>query len=243
MKRFLLALPLLLGHPGWAMAQEVSRFTANNLIHVVAHEMGHALIREFDLPILTYEEAMADDFATLFILEHLPDRAPDILRDRMRSHLADGDEPTIFSDYLHDAQRAGRMACLAYGTDPERFIGLAEEFGMQIDDEGDDCRDSVPELARAWRRLIAPLYLPEGAPVTEVRLSAEVSPDLRAALEATDLNVILGEMLAQFDWHSMIRLEFQSCPGGATWRRNGRQIIVCSGYIERFEAMAAELRE
>jgi hypothetical protein len=243
MKSVLFGLGLMVFGAGSAAAQEISRFAANNVIHVVAHEIGHALIREFDLPILTYEEAMADDFATLFVLQELPERAEEILRDRMRSHLADGDEPAIFSEYLHDAQRAGRIACLAYGTDPERFIGLAEEFGMEIGDEGDDCRDSVPELARAWRRVLAPLYLPEGAPVTEVRLDQDLSTEMLDAVMDADLHIILGDLLRLFDWHSLISLEFQTCDGTAQWRRNGRAIEVCTGYIERFEALAGTLGE
>lgn len=224
-------------------ATPLSRYTQNNLIHIILHETGHALIREFDLPILTYEEAMADDFATLLILSERPDDAPDILRDRIRSHLGDGDEPRIFSDYLHDAQRAGRMVCLAYGSDPGRFIGLAEDFGMEIAEEGSDCIDLTSEVARAWRRTIAPLRLPDGAPVTEFALRGDVDADLSARLQASFFGPVVVDLLASFDWHSLITLRFDDCDGGAYWRRNGRQIIVCSAYIERLEAEAEALAE
>lgn len=235
------ALLAALAMPTPAQAQEISRFTENNVIHIVAHEMGHAVIREFDLPILTFEEAMADDFATLLVMAEFPDRAPEILRDRMRSQLADGDEPTIFSEYLHDAQRAGRMACLAYGTEPERYIVLAEEFGMNIAEEGDACIDSAPEIARAWRRILAPLHLPDGAPVTEVGVQFDAQNPLVQRFRATGLGNDLGRMLARIDWHSRITLIIAECDGGAMWRRNGRQIVVCSAYIQRFEDLSQAL--
>jgi hypothetical protein len=45
----------------------------------MVHELGHALIREFDLPILGNEETMADAFATHYLTTHLPDRAVDAI--------------------------------------------------------------------------------------------------------------------------------------------------------------------
>lgn len=35
------------------------------LVHVAAHEIGHAFLREFDHPVLSPEETIADDFATV----------------------------------------------------------------------------------------------------------------------------------------------------------------------------------
>ena len=224
------------------LAQDtVSRFTENVLVHVIAHEMGHALIREFDLPILTYEEGMAEDFATLWVLQSFGDRAPDVIRDRALSHLADLDEPGVFSEYLHDAQRAGRILCVAYGVDQDRFTGLAEEFGMDLGEEGADCIDMAQELARSWRRVWTPLLLPEGAPVTEVRITGDRTDPLVGALGDGALPAEIFDMLASIDWHSQITLNFAQCDGGANWRRNGREIRICSSYVARIEEMASAM--
>jgi len=48
--------------------EKVSQFAEDVLFHVVMHEMGHALVREFDLPVLGNEETLADTFATHYIV-------------------------------------------------------------------------------------------------------------------------------------------------------------------------------
>ena len=63
-------------------------FAEDVVLHVVLHEIGHALIREFDLPVLGNEETMADAFATNYLAYHLPERALDVLT----AHIATTDD-------------------------------------------------------------------------------------------------------------------------------------------------------
>jgi len=53
---------LLCSHASYAN-KDSDQFVEDVLMHVVLHEIGHALIREFDLPILGNEETMGDAFA------------------------------------------------------------------------------------------------------------------------------------------------------------------------------------
>ena len=224
----------------WAVplaAQELPDAGANALLHVIAHEAGHAVLREFDLPILGPEEDIAEDFATAFIYLTLPDRAEAIIEARAAQHLADGDTPGPFSEYRPDVQRAGRMVCLLYGFDPERFSDLAARNGMS-DDARRACADFAPELLRSWRRTLAPLWIDETARVTEVGLT--VDPDLQAvAADNAEWGRVVRDMLARIDWHSRISLVLAQCDGSAGWRRNGREIFLCSGYIDRMTAQLA----
>ena len=48
-----------------ATAETVPTHAQDLFLRKVVHEMGHALIREFDLPVLTSEEMIADDVATV----------------------------------------------------------------------------------------------------------------------------------------------------------------------------------
>ncbi|MBK7875588.1 MAG: hypothetical protein IPJ77_07530 [Planctomycetes bacterium] len=63
----------------------VSTFAKDVTLHVVLHEIGHGLIREFDLPVLANEETMADAFATYYLTTQLPNRALDVLVARTQS--------------------------------------------------------------------------------------------------------------------------------------------------------------
>src|SRR5688572_9004733 len=70
---------------GGGVNLEDSSFARDVTLHVVLHELGHALIREFDLPVLGNEETMADAFATHYLTTYLPERALDVLTARVRS--------------------------------------------------------------------------------------------------------------------------------------------------------------
>lgn len=212
----------------------LSGATQDAMLHVLAHEIGHAMLREFDLPILGPEEDIADDFATIYVFLLLPDRAADIVAARARQTLADGDTPGMFSAYRADDQRAGRAICLLYGQDPARFDALATEFGL-AGEAAADCRDAATEVGRSWRRIIAQYRMPEGARVTEVGLDVAETP-FAQALAASDSAEEAYRLLSGIDWHSRITLALEDCDGTAGWACNGRRITICEAYIARFEA-------
>jgi len=220
-----------------ALAQELPEPVGNALLHVIAHEAGHAVIREFDLPILGPEEDIAEDFATVFIYLTLPDRAESIIEARAAQHIADGEVPGPFSEHRADLQRAGRMICMLYGFDPARFADLAERSNM-TEDARTSCADTAPELLRGWRRTLDRLWIDEDARVTEV--GVRIDPQLQA--QADDNRALIEtalDMLATIDWHSRITLVLAQCDGAAGWRRNGREIFLCGAYIDRFVAQLA----
>lgn len=217
-----------------AAAQELPARVGDALLHVIAHEAGHAVLREFDLPILGPEEDIAEDFATVFVHLTRPDQAEAIIEARAEQHRADGDTPGPYSEYRADAQRAGRMICLLYGFDPDRYADLADRHALS-DRVRADCADMAPEVLRSWRRTLAPLWIDADARVTEVGFRTD--PDLeRQALANRPLIETALSMLSRIDWHSRITLDIAQCDGSAGWQRNGRVIYVCGAYIDRMVA-------
>jgi hypothetical protein len=226
----------MIAGPSSTAAQEeitLSERTMDALVHVVAHEIGHALLREFDLPILGPEEAIADDFATVYVHMTFPDRAGAIVSARADQNLADGEETGPFGEHADDDRRAGRMICVLYGLDPERHADLPDRYGMG-EDEAATCRDLAPEVGRSWRRLIDVYRIPEGTLVTEVRLTGDDMP-LTRFIADNRLGADAGAMLRAIDWHSQITLAIEDCDGAAGWSRGERRITVCGAYVERFE--------
>ncbi|MGL4236253.1 DUF4344 domain-containing metallopeptidase [Tabrizicola sp.] len=222
--------------PTVALAQtevSLSQATQDALLHVLAHEIGHAFLREFDLPILGPEEDIADDFATVYIHMMLPDRAGAIIEARARQNMADGEPAEMFSEYRGDDQRAGRSVCLLYGLDPERYEDLARSFGLD-GETAETCRDFAPEVGRSWRRVIEAYRMPAGARVTEVDANFADTPIARA-VENSGLMEPAYQLLAGIDWHSSITVAVEPCDSGAGWSRNGRRITICEAYIQRFE--------
>ena len=159
-----------------ATADTVPTHAQDLFFRTVTHEMGHALIREFDLPFLTSEEMIANDFATVFMGHCMPDRAIDVTRAFFQFEFYDNDQEGLYSDYLNGGRRAARAVCLLFGMDSDRCGAIAGEVGLDGDDAG-RCADSAPEIARSWRRILTPLMRPDDARITETGVIA--APDSR----------------------------------------------------------------
>ena len=136
--------------------QERVAFVVGNLLFVLGHELGHAVIAEFDLPVLGREEDTADVYAiskSLTIVNNeLSHRA------LMRASTAwfmsarrarrDGETPAYHEQHGLDQQRAYHIICLMVGSDPDKFKALADEHRLPEDRRrqlcaGLPCRDTL----------------------------------------------------------------------------------------------------
>lgn len=212
-------------------------FATDVTLHVVLHELAHALVREFDLPILGNEETLADAFATHYLVTELPERAPAVLRARVASLLYESAEVprtewTVGGEHDNDAWRAYQIAALAFAADRERYAHLADLVGMNAD-QRDDAADYCAEIHRSWRRVLRPLWMPPGQGSKESRVLVEDGMPSSAPFAQGLLPVVEGA-LARFDWHSQVTLAFVVSEGNAGWNRSKRTITVKSGYVQRF---------
>ena len=128
LKRILLCAPLLAPMPAGA---EISGFVEANALHTLLHELGHAVISEFELPVLGQEEDAVDAFATSEIIQMMPEDAEAILTDVALSWLimdarTDRADLDFFDEHDLDAQRGYRTICHLYGADPEAHIDAAD---------------------------------------------------------------------------------------------------------------------
>ena len=214
-------------------------FARNVLVHVVLHELGHALVREFDLPVLSNEESLADAFATHYLVRHLPEHAPAVLTARIESLLLEAnaeprEEWTVAGEHNSDARRAHQIAALALGSDPERYAALAARVGM-TDGQQRAAADYGAEVHRSWRRILAPLSMPVGQRSREVRVRMIPEAEITTLLEGTEHLRVLEEALHRYDWHSQVTLALEDDHGGrASWSRSKRTISVHSSYANRF---------
>lgn len=210
-----------------------SERTIDALVHVLAHEIGHAFIREFDVPILGPEEAIADDFATVYVHMIFPERAEAIVAARADQSLMDNEYTEPFSEYVDDDWRAHRSVCVLYGLDPKRYKGLLARYGGD-EDAAANCADLAPEVGRSWRRVLERYRMPEGARVTEVHLMGDDIPLTRIIADSR-LGADAATLLRAIDWHSRVTLAIEACDGSSQWARNGRRITICDAYVEKFE--------
>ncbi|MEM7454243.1 MAG: DUF4344 domain-containing metallopeptidase [Planctomycetota bacterium] len=213
-------------------------FASDVVLHVVFHELGHALIREFDLPILGNEETMADAFATHMLTSHFPDRAVDVLSARTKSLMIEAgevprEEWTVRGEHNNDARRAYQIAALAIAADREKYLPVARIAGL-TDDDVRRAGDYGTEIHRSWRRMLQPLWMPQGAESGEARFQFDESNEVIRKVIATGVAAEIESALKRFDWHSQVTIRLAEGDGGAGWSRSSRTITVNSEYIERF---------
>ncbi len=217
---------------------EFSAFARDVTLHVVLHELGHALIREFDLPVLGNEETMADAFATHYLTTHLPDRAVDVLRARTSSLMIEArenprEEWDVRGEHDNDARRAFQIAALAVAADPAKYDSVAQGVGMSEQDI-QKARDYGAEIHRSWRRVLARLWMPDDVRSTETRVVCDPENKSFVQLGSVGLVAELESILTRFDWHSQITIHFAAGDGEAGWSRAKRTVTVHSEYLRRF---------
>lgn len=129
----------------------------SQLMFVMLHELGHAIVDVLEIPVLGREEDAIDQFAALAFSEEpvMATWAADFwsgrgsTRGRFVSLGAFADEHSL------SEQRFFNIICWTYGADPEvrRFLidrsGLPEERAVR-------CPQEYEQLKSAWERLLTP---------------------------------------------------------------------------------------
>jgi hypothetical protein len=216
----------------------VSAFAADVTLHVALHEMGHAVVREFDVAVLGNEETMADAFATHYLVEHMPGRALAALKARVKSLMIEaGEVPvekwTVRGEHDNDARRAYQIAALAVAADAEKYAEVGALVGMSPR-EITKAKDYGADIHRAWRRTLAPIMMPMGRRSREWRFAADGATRAFVSAGEPGLEILIGEALGAIDWHSQVRVEFVAEGDGAAWNRSKRTITVGGDYLRRF---------
>ncbi|NLT06713.1 MAG: hypothetical protein GXY03_10445 [Solirubrobacterales bacterium] len=150
-------------HPRWKAKRRnraAKRLMASATEFVLAHEIGHLLVDQLEIPVTGREEDAVDGFAT-YLLANDPDFGP-------RSALAaalqfvgmaqDGGRPRI-EDYADEhsvtMQRAYQFMCWVYGSDRKRYRGLVGRDGLPRS-RAARCAAEWRQLNSSWSRLLAP---------------------------------------------------------------------------------------
>jgi len=126
------------------------------------HEVAHALIDGWDLPITGREEDAADQFSTLLLINQMPDgdhialdsaNSFKLLADLEKSQGKDYSDP-----HSLDEQRFYNTLCLVYGHNPEEYEYLVKN-GTLPADRAAQCEEDYARVDKSWQTLLAPHLL------------------------------------------------------------------------------------
>jgi hypothetical protein len=160
---------IILNHPFSALVlnvfqKEYPKITAHRLgelfaeleYFVLFHEVGHALVDQWDLPVVGREEDAVDAFSTIFMTEFVDEGEFALAGADFFYYLAGThqlDEVDFADEHSFDKQRAYSIACWVYGSNPARY-GFLRQFlpaSRRV-----RCPDEYRKLKRAWFSFLRP---------------------------------------------------------------------------------------
>ncbi|MBA3631279.1 MAG: hypothetical protein H0W58_00470 [Acidobacteria bacterium] len=124
------------------------------------HEIGHALIDTYNLPLTGNEEDAADRCSTYINLEELGDdgvraviAASDAFKIESRKNLPN--KRNLADEHLLQEQRSYNSLCLTYGSNPTKFAYIVND-GYLPQERAARCPSEYERTAQSWSKLLAP---------------------------------------------------------------------------------------
>ena len=140
-------------------AQE--QVAAGALFFMFAHELGHAAINLYNLPVLGREEDAGDQIAT-FLLIVIADHRPEVAKYwTVGAHWFFSKRPLFFArghfadEHSVNPQRQFNIACWIYGSDPKRYVQLAR-YAKLPNSRAQRCPGEYQQMLNAAKQMLSP---------------------------------------------------------------------------------------
>ncbi|KLV05474.1 hypothetical protein ABT56_11635 [Photobacterium aquae] len=136
--------------------QAIYKASMDSLLHTLLHEIGHAYIDIYNIPVLGREEDAADNFASVILLHHVENGDDIALHAAQLFALEDAqieqfDNLDFIDEHSLDIQRYFYTLCLIYGSNPDKHKMLFKEIDQQYKVEKEDiCQDEFERIHENW---------------------------------------------------------------------------------------------
>jgi len=228
-------------------------FVLGNIAFILFHELGHAMITEFELPVLGREEDAVDNFASMLLTPDNDDPKMDasILVDAMTAWFASAQLTALediawWDEHGPDQQRAYQIACVLYGSKAGAYDELAEEIGLP-EERRARCEGEYQAVSSGWGQLLGPHMLDDGeAPKVRIAVSYEDGGEYaaeRALLKDSELlETLAGEISTTFRLNRQLRMKGMKCgQPNAFWDPGAGEITICYELLRDYGELYAQL--
>ena len=239
-----------LGTPQIASAQGLTSFVENNAIHTMFHEIGHAIIDQFELPVIGQEEDAVDAFATIEVVNIYYQDAQPILLDVAASWLymdaqTDREDLNFYDIHDLDAQRAYRTICHLYGLDPENNRDAAEWAGLPEETLA-TCEDTAILAYDSWEAFLENgVLLAQNEGQTPIAMTHEETSltEVKARLEESNLLEDLRQYAqVNFAWPNPIEIKASECgESNAFWDPQELTVTLCYEIVQEWMDIEANV--
>lgn len=234
-----------------ATGTELTPFVQSNVIHTMFHEIGHAIIDQFQLPVIGQEEDAVDAFATIEVVNFFEDDAKDILMDVAASWLwldaqTDREDLDFYDIHDLDAQRAYRTICHFYGLDPETNADAAQ-WAELPEDTLEACEETGPLAYDSWETLLENgVLLNEDSAYTPIFVTykdtEEYSDERQALIDSALLDDMAHYAQTNFDWPEEISIIAEECgEPNAFWDPQEKIVSLCYEILEEWSGMEPDV--
>ena len=137
----------------WSVEQQEAVDGAVNFI--LMHEVGHAFVDLFDLPITGREEDAVDQLATMVLIDGGDKGAMAALNGVMALQPAEDqfDQSDFADEHSLGPVRMFNVICWIFGSNPTKYGGLVEG-GHLPQERAVRCPSEYEQLSKSWRRLL-----------------------------------------------------------------------------------------
>ena len=226
-------------------------FIEGNLFFVMYHELGHALVSEFNLAVVGREEDAVDGLSTYQIRPQDDQTTPDYLMGAIKGWFLMAANTNLndiawWDEHGTSQQRAFNIACLLYGADPKLFKDAADIVNLP-EDRRQSCEHDAMMNETSWDALLAADSYVENEKVPNETKAPEViyKPTEKYAAQMEYLKKLgLLEDTAEF-----MRMTYKFKPGikllaaecgqvNAFWSSSDRSLTMCYELVDAYQAMA-----
>lgn len=141
--------------PMWSESETLDGVRGTWLF-IFFHELGHALIHLYDVPVLGSEEDAVDHFSTLLLLEVGREHDAVMAAGYWGARGLAASVPLDFADtHSLDVQRFYDILCLVYGSDPAAHGDMVAD-GFLTDARAEQCPHEYAQASSSWLAVLDP---------------------------------------------------------------------------------------
>lgn len=235
-------------------------FVTANVQFTLCHELTHALISMFDVPVLGREEDAADQISAICFLRPTDESRRDpqaveklvAVADAWRLEWEldkDAGGAAYWDEHALDIQRYYHILCVLYGSDPQRFEKLPDQLELPWQ-RAWSCADyEYDRVVKAGEWLLETYGVRDDPSMGRRRGKVKVIYDdpggnkqrahsvLKASAVFEDKRDLMNTL---FDLPHDIAIIGTDCLGNAaaSWNQGRREIVFCYDLVERFVLLA-----
>jgi hypothetical protein len=226
--------------------QARAEFVFGNMLFVTIHELGHALVSELDLMVLGREEDVADAYATIGVLKCGADFSRRVLVEAAKGWFISaqrdrqvGEAPQYYGRHGLDEQRAYQILCLMVGSDPAKFMDLADDAELP-QERRRSCGWDYDTASRSWERALAPHRRAADRPKPRIEViygegKGKLALHARIFRATRFLETIVEQIADRYAWPAPIVIEMRTCgEPNARWTIAARRLHVCYELAQEF---------